>query len=107
MLAIRDEPDDVIWVEPVVGRPPRDGRRHVIVPDKAWLPLGEEAAQGDTAGRLRARIALNGVAMELELLSTELSDYDVRDWGARYPAREYPELRVRGRSYYLVGIYAV
>jgi hypothetical protein len=101
------EPEDLIWVETVFGRPPRDGRRHITIVDSAWLPVGDKSAPEGAAGRLRARIGLNGVAMELELLATELS----KGAGAHRPAGQrtpgYPELCVHGRSYYVVGIFAV
>ena len=100
---MHDDPMDVIFVEDVpeqrVSR-----RRHVTIGDQDWQQVGDPASAAGTCGRLRARIVINRTPVDVELLLPENDEADDPSIATGHPK---PELRVQGRAYRVVGVFAI
>jgi hypothetical protein len=82
---VNDDPQDYIYVERLVHRPPRRSRRHLFLADTDWRSLAQQ--------ELTATITINGVAFEIRLtLAAGVNKGD---------------LDVEGRAYCVAGIVPV
>lgn len=106
------DPNDYIYVDSVPARPAiarrQRGRRQITIEDGDWRAVGVAVAPGGVDGLLRTEIRVNGVPLMLELLASELCAPRVETSaaGAFPPAAGRARLRVRGRQYTLVAVYA-
>lgn len=100
------DPNDYVFVEDQVGPDRRRSRRHVTIADGDWQPVGDATAAGGIAGRLRAKIVVNKIPLDLEIVSTELENVTRSAVPQKQLARQAPTLRVRGRQYRLVSVFA-
>lgn len=100
MTAMTSDPEDYVYVEKQVGGDRRRTRRHVTIADRDWRPVGDPAAPGGAAGRLRAPMVINMIALDVELESCELTDHDASGSQGRSVQRRraLATLRARGRG---------
>lgn len=92
-----------VYVEPV-PEVRLSRRRHVTIADQDWQAFGDPASAEGTRERLRGRLVVNGVPVDLEVVSKGNDDDDP---SAAEPHEQHPELRVQGRRYRLVGVFAI
>lgn len=109
---VTSDPDDYIYVDTAPARPAgarRRSRRQITIEDGDWRAVGVADAPGGADGQLRTHININGVSLMLELLASELVRSEPRqaEDGAPRSDLNGPRLRVRGRQYTLVAVYAV
>ncbi len=99
------DPQDFIFVEACFEEQRRDARRHITIPDREWVPVADREAHGGKGSRLRARIILNKIPMDVELLLSDLCEDPPGH--AETAGEQQAELRVQGHRYRVVGLYAV
>lgn len=100
------DPRDFIYVdEPIVRRGRRQTRRHVTLSETDWEAVGDPAAPGGVEGRLQAELFVNKVAVVVEAVVEEFADDRSRaDAGSTFS--DPPRLRVRGRKYAVIKLFA-
>jgi hypothetical protein len=109
---ITPDPDDHVFVDLTPARPPRGergrSRRQVTIVDGDWSPVGDAADRGGVEGKLQSNISINGLPLVVELLASELFNLRPSTPAARscWHLDDVPELRVRGRHYKLLAVYA-